>query len=1733
MLSRSGTAASAAGSPQHVETPGLTTTSAATFSTSTSTTADTTTSTTTSSSVSLVDAEQMEPSPSPTPDVADPALQVATDDRWRLSASQKRRQEAWVKAAPSPVAAATASAAALAGSAKLPGRTGRPVATTTSGGPPPSVILALAAQQNTPSLEMDDWDTGNNDIAGDTSHGVDATFPPTLNDVQATTTTSAMPLEQHKQHAPLTNLQVMDDAPSIAATVHPAAAAAAAGQADPADRQHAPFDPSQLQFSTPTGFSVLQLQAVDEVAQPHQAGNEPAAQEEEEDLPHHRDPALSSQVDLFSRAAALAMGGSQPGASNPSSSTTSSSSSSSSRSATHNDAVNASLNPTSSTFIPGNAFLRPSEIPNAAAIGSAVEPLMDAGEEWPSTIATLPAPASGAVPTPLVVAGTFDDPDASRSTWLDAPIPRNAPVNQASVVIDHEPAAATPRNPEVSERAATAFAHHAPLGETNSFAVIPTVSLLDGSASRSTVSTDAGEKSTEFEPDIPPRMAAMRSPTFAAEGSANATFAVQHRGVVTSADLSSSSDLSASVGASSRDAAANPATANAPETRANVVDHSHSGAGTNPVPMQVETSVLPVDFVPESQHAPEPESDMFVLHYSASQSQTFPFPAFVDRSLPRARASSPPVFHVAEPMDVDAETTTSTAAVQPPAMADTTPMVEIVASAAPVIPTSPLPARENVPQTPPPPPPPAESTDAHIPSSPVILSLNAQSSLSPVREARSARQLPAHAATSETRPSLPHLRNVRGNARSSTSSDVVVLESQTTVNASLAAVVREQAVTPATLSPHQAKPVTPPSNPNPAPPPSSASAAPVVNVQRLISVAPSTEMPAFTSGVSDEQISAALATAALDGSLVKITTISTRHVTTRRIVRTFQTLPDGREILESELEVEEAPTVVEERHIVFCQPSQVVERLRPLNPADMLSGPMPNESGHDELVKRMTATPALPAMTMAPIPRRQPSVGLRSDTAPMVVVAPASRSPPVDAPALTLLPTISAATPMESSVVVVASPQTSSARPGGRPRLPSLPSETRARAVEPATTVSGGASLSKSSPGLAAAATSPAATSPAAPSGVAGTTTARLPTSAQVSSAEKFKVLPGKKQAGQSSKPGQQSGKKNGTDRAGPSTTDDDADERPILARTPTRTPTRNGALATSTVAAKSPAPGPQPCEQPSLDSLLMPEYAADDRVLARWKDGSFYAGTIARLLATSDSTNSMRRKRQGENDVQMVIVLFDDGDRLRVPVTALFPAAFLRGGQRVFARRNRSEDAFDLAIISKPVVAGTSFELVFESDKHKAVCGLADLVCEAEWLPVLARRLPHPSSITVTLPPRALSPVDFGPVSPVSSPPPMSFAATSAQTRKSIKRVHEDQGAATLSPVPMVKRLRPVVESVDEFAMEDDPPQQPVVVVAQAHSRPDRGTSTRAAASSATGLRNTHVRPSSDFEEPSALDTSIEVAPVRSRQAAALSSGARKQMPTSPATTPSRAAMRGFASNAETLFSGDSSAMPESDTLFLGFIFYLTCSVKNGDGSVVQKDALAEQIEAGGGHVMDTVFEADIEVSKGAFVVADTPRRTLKYLQALAIGSRKNAILDPKKYTLAAGLSLLTNQEIEYPIFKSKEHRPFHEQTVLIGGEAEFRSFWKKVLDAGGAKVSQRPPNAVHASESNATFLLLPSPATAPTPNDREISNLVRRANLHGIPAVTCEWIVQCLIVGRLIPPSSHPSFLRAEPRS
>ncbi|KAL4227359.1 hypothetical protein ACF0H5_012802 [Mactra antiquata] len=184
-------------------------------------------------------------------------------------------------------------------------------------------------------------------------------------------------------------------------------------------------------------------------------------------------------------------------------------------------------------------------------------------------------------------------------------------------------------------------------------------------------------------------------------------------------------------------------------------------------------------------------------------------------------------------------------------------------------------------------------------------------------------------------------------------------------------------------------------------------------------------------------------------------------------------------------------------------------------------------------------------------------------------------------------------------------------------------------------------------------------------------------------------------------------------------------------------------------------------------------------------------------------------------------------------------------------------------------------------------------------------------------------------------------------------------------------------------------------------------------------------------------------------------------------------------------------------------------------------KEYLKSQIIAGGGTILENLDEKLVSNgNKRVVLLSSTYTRTLKYLQCLSFGvpclshmwivdsCAQGKLLDDKSYILPAGISLEKRKILEW-----KKKRCIFQgiKAIVFSKDKQFVECWTQILTLGKCTVyKQLQYTDLHVIVTD----------------DSCSCTIERRAKSEKIPLVSTEWVIQCLINGRLVSYTGHPRY-------
>eukprot|EP00698_Gefionella_okellyi_P006538 TRINITY_DN1586_c0_g1_i2.p1 TRINITY_DN1586_c0_g1~~TRINITY_DN1586_c0_g1_i2.p1 ORF type:complete len:1538 (-),score=401.27 TRINITY_DN1586_c0_g1_i2:189-4448(-) len=206
-----------------------------------------------------------------------------------------------------------------------------------------------------------------------------------------------------------------------------------------------------------------------------------------------------------------------------------------------------------------------------------------------------------------------------------------------------------------------------------------------------------------------------------------------------------------------------------------------------------------------------------------------------------------------------------------------------------------------------------------------------------------------------------------------------------------------------------------------------------------------------------------------------------------------------------------------------------------------------------------------------------------------------------------------------------------------------------------------------------------------------------------------------------------------------------------------------------------------------------------------------------------------------------------------------------------------------------------------------------------------------------------------------------------------------------------------------------------------------------------------------------------------------------------------------------------------------------------------VTRQEIVALVQARGGQIVQQYPLVPASPSKRSpggqktIVIADVPRRTLKYLFSLALGTpalhpqwivaccRNNSIVPMTEHLLPAGLSLKADgADVPRSVPREKvsdvplpmHERVLHEVSVYLAGDgerkgAEMREDWESLVKSSGATI---------AKDLKTADVLL-SVGVLP-------KTVISKAKELNVPLLSTEWLVQCLIHQRRLRTTQHWQF-------
>ncbi|XP_033101243.1 TP53-binding protein 1-like [Anneissia japonica] len=175
--------------------------------------------------------------------------------------------------------------------------------------------------------------------------------------------------------------------------------------------------------------------------------------------------------------------------------------------------------------------------------------------------------------------------------------------------------------------------------------------------------------------------------------------------------------------------------------------------------------------------------------------------------------------------------------------------------------------------------------------------------------------------------------------------------------------------------------------------------------------------------------------------------------------------------------------------------------------------------------------------------------------------------------------------------------------------------------------------------------------------------------------------------------------------------------------------------------------------------------------------------------------------------------------------------------------------------------------------------------------------------------------------------------------------------------------------------------------------------------------------------------------------------------------------------------------------------------------------------------------LEEIVKCSGNVYLIANTYCRTKKYFQALAAGlpcishiwlrdsCKDNKLQDYKSYVLAAGESIEEEKLMECP----KEQTVLQRMHIMVVSEQEeTKNTWISILHAARCEVVSNLPSNKNPADSDVAFTcdVIVTDPTCP-------KSIRDKAEDLGIPVVSTEWVIQCLINGYRPDYDGHESYI------
>ncbi|KAL3866886.1 hypothetical protein ACJMK2_044138 [Sinanodonta woodiana] len=254
-------------------------------------------------------------------------------------------------------------------------------------------------------------------------------------------------------------------------------------------------------------------------------------------------------------------------------------------------------------------------------------------------------------------------------------------------------------------------------------------------------------------------------------------------------------------------------------------------------------------------------------------------------------------------------------------------------------------------------------------------------------------------------------------------------------------------------------------------------------------------------------------------------------------------------------------------------------------------------------------------------------------------------------------------------------------------------------------------------------------------------------------------------------------------------------------------------------------------------------------------------------------------------------------------------------------------------------------------------------------------------------------------------------------------------------------------------------------------------------------------------------------------------------------------------------LFGDLKGPLPAKKTLFKGLVFMLTHVEKTTDQKEQEKklledssleastdsstgeeevqipfdkDHLKEQIERGGGTVLDK-FDPDLVCgSNHCYLLSSMYQKTIKYLQCLAAGvpcvshlwiidsCKQGFLLDYGHYILPAGISLEKKRIMECS--KTGTQPLMNLRVSVVSKTDKFAEEWIKILQLAKCVIIDKFPPPARSDEGDRPEVVVTDSSISPAH--------IKRAKQLNIPLVSSQWVIQSLVNGQQVKFDGHPQY-------